>query len=132
MVAYIALLRKDRASDYGVEFPDFPGCVTAGRTLDEARRMAAEALAGHMAEMAEHGETIPDATPLDVIMKKRRHRDAIAFLVDVTAAPDKSLRVNITVPERELRAIDAAAERQGLTRSAFLVRAARRAIGDAA
>ena len=31
MVAYIALLRKDRASDYGVEFPDFPGCVTAGR-----------------------------------------------------------------------------------------------------
>jgi predicted RNase H-like HicB family nuclease len=132
MVAYIALLRRDRASDYGVEFPDFPGCVTAGRTLEEARRMAAEALSGHIADMAEHGEAIPDPIPLDIVMKRRRNRSAIAFLVEVAVAPDRSLRVNITVPERELRAIDAAAERQGLTRSTFLVRAARRAIGDAA
>jgi hypothetical protein len=72
------------------------------------------------------------STPLDAIMGKRRHRTAIAFLVEAATAPDKSLRVNITVPERELRAIDAAAERHGLTRSAFLVRAARRAIGSAA
>ncbi len=34
--SYIALLRKDEGSDYGVEFPDFPGCVTAGKTLEEA------------------------------------------------------------------------------------------------
>ena len=44
MPSYVALLRKDEGSDYGVEFPDFPGCVTAGRSLDEARTMAAEAL----------------------------------------------------------------------------------------
>lgn len=43
MTSYVGLLRKDAASDYGVEFPDFPGCVTAGRDLDEARRMAVEA-----------------------------------------------------------------------------------------
>lgn len=30
MTAYIALLRKDRASDYGVGFPGFPGCVMVG------------------------------------------------------------------------------------------------------
>ncbi|MBF8254958.1 MAG: hypothetical protein HW373_1653 [Deltaproteobacteria bacterium] len=41
---YIAYLHKDRKSDFGVSFPDFPGCVTAGKTLDEARRMAVEAL----------------------------------------------------------------------------------------
>ena len=40
MASYVALIRKDPASDYGVDFPDFPGCVTAGRTLEEARRMA--------------------------------------------------------------------------------------------
>ena len=40
---YIAYLHKDRDSDYGVSFPDFPGCITAGKTLDEASRMAAEA-----------------------------------------------------------------------------------------
>ncbi len=35
---YIAYLHKDRHSDYGVSFPDFPGCITAGKTLDEASR----------------------------------------------------------------------------------------------
>ena len=45
---YIAYLYKERDSDFGVSFPDFPGCVTAGRTLEEGRRMAAEALALHI------------------------------------------------------------------------------------
>ena len=40
MTSYIALLRKEKGSDYGVEFPDFPGCVTAGRTLEAAREAA--------------------------------------------------------------------------------------------
>ena len=39
---YIALLHKEQKSDYGVSFPDLPGCITAGRTLDEARAMAVE------------------------------------------------------------------------------------------
>ena len=56
---YIAYLHKERRSDFGVSFPDFPGCITAGKTLDEARRMAAEALAIHIAGMAEDGDAIP-------------------------------------------------------------------------
>ena len=43
MATYIALLRKDPDSDYGVDFPDFPGCVTAGTDLDEASASAREA-----------------------------------------------------------------------------------------
>ncbi len=35
---YIAYLHKDRKSDFGVSFPDFPGCITAGKTLDESAR----------------------------------------------------------------------------------------------
>ena len=45
---YIAYLHKDSKSDFGVSFPDFPGCVSAGKTLEEARRMAEEALALHI------------------------------------------------------------------------------------
>jgi predicted RNase H-like HicB family nuclease len=59
---YIAYLHKDSKSDFGASFPDFPGCVTAGNTLEEARRMAAEALALHIEGMAEDGEAIPDLT----------------------------------------------------------------------
>ncbi|WP_158929394.1 type II toxin-antitoxin system HicB family antitoxin [Acidisphaera sp. S103] len=48
MSAYIAPLRKDVTSEFGVAFPDFPGCVTAGWSLEEARRMATEAHADKM------------------------------------------------------------------------------------
>lgn len=55
MASYIGIVHKDAGSDYGVSFPDFPGCVTAGTTPDEAGRMAQEALAGHIAVMVEYG-----------------------------------------------------------------------------
>jgi predicted RNase H-like HicB family nuclease len=63
MATYIALLRKDETSDDGVNFPDFPGCVTAGGTLDEARRMAAEALDLHVAGLLEDREAVPPPRP---------------------------------------------------------------------
>jgi antitoxin HicB len=44
MPHYIALIHKDRDSAYGVSFPDLPGVITAGDTIDEAMRNAADAL----------------------------------------------------------------------------------------
>jgi predicted RNase H-like HicB family nuclease len=56
---YIALVHKDEDSDFGVSFPDFPGAVTAARTLDEALERAQKALALLLEGMAEDGEPIP-------------------------------------------------------------------------
>jgi predicted RNase H-like HicB family nuclease len=64
---YIAYLHKDRDSDFGVSFPDFPGCVTAGRTLEEARRMAVEALTLHIQGMVEDDEVVPAPSNLDAL-----------------------------------------------------------------
>lgn len=44
MPYYIALIHKDADSSYGVSFPDLPGVVTAGDSIDEAMKHAAEAL----------------------------------------------------------------------------------------
>jgi len=55
MASSIATLRKDSDSDYGVEFPDLPGYISAGRTLEEAKALAAEALAGHIAVSQDSG-----------------------------------------------------------------------------
>ena len=41
---YIAVIHHDPGSAFGVSFPDFPGCITAGKTFEEARARAAEAL----------------------------------------------------------------------------------------
>ncbi|MFZ0815366.1 MAG: type II toxin-antitoxin system HicB family antitoxin [Candidatus Sulfotelmatobacter sp.] len=120
---YIAYLHKDRNSDYGVSFPDFPGCITAGRTLDEASRMAAEALALHIQGMIEDGEAVPEPSKVDDIATDAAKRGAIAFLVRVDP-PDATVRVNITARESQLAKIDALAEASGLTRSGYMVRMA--------
>jgi metal-responsive CopG/Arc/MetJ family transcriptional regulator len=56
----------------------------------------------------------------------------VAFLVKAPAQHARAVRVNITLPEDVLAEVDKAAGRQGLSRSAFLARAARRAMNDAA
>jgi predicted RNase H-like HicB family nuclease len=85
---YIAYLYKEKTSDYGVSFPDFPGCTTAGSTLEEARRMAAEALSLHIAGMKEDGERIPQPSTLDDLHGDPALRNAVAFLV-ATKEPEK-------------------------------------------
>ncbi len=131
MADYIALIHKDAGSDYGVSFPDFPGCVSVGATLDEARAMAVEALALHIEGMAEDGEAMPEPSSLAEVMRERENRDAVAVLVPAPAKAARAVRVNITLPEDALRAIDSYAESHGLTRSGMIVTAAKRMMGAA-
>jgi predicted RNase H-like HicB family nuclease len=117
---YIAYLHKDAKSDYGVSFPDFPGCVTAGSTLEEARSMAAEALSLHVAGMVEDGEAIPAPSTLDDLRSDPAMKGAVAFLVAVKE-PERTVRINITARESQIHEIDARARTLGLTRSAYMV-----------
>lgn len=124
MRQYIGLIHKEGESDYGVSFPDFPGCVTAGRTLDDARAMAEEALALHIEGMVEDGEDIPEASSLELVMSDPENRDGVAILVALRAKSPKTIRVNVTLPEDVLDRIDRYASDHGYTRSGFLAKAA--------
>jgi predicted RNase H-like HicB family nuclease len=128
MRQYIALIHKASGSDFGVSFPDLPGCVTAGSTLDEARDMAAEALAFHLEGMEQDGEAIPEPSSLETIMADPDNRDGVAILVPAPGRSAKSVRINITLPEDVLSEIDRYAEAQGFTRSGFLAKAAKSAM----
>ena len=44
---YVSFIHRDGAG-YGVSFPDFPGCVSVGNTVDDAVRHGSEALAFHV------------------------------------------------------------------------------------
>ncbi len=44
MARYVALIRKDADGCYGVSFPDLPGVITGGDSVDEAMEEAAEVL----------------------------------------------------------------------------------------
>jgi predicted RNase H-like HicB family nuclease len=129
MANYIAVVHKDPKSDFGVSFPDFPGCIAAGSSIDEAKDMAHDALDLHIKGMLEDGENIPAPSNLEDIIADPDYSDAVAILV-VTVSEEKPrfVRVNITVPEDMLRKIDAVAKKRGMSRSSFLVHAAQNAI----
>ena len=129
MREYIALIHKDAGSDYGVSFPDLPGCVTAGVDLDDARRMAEEALALHLEGIEDDGEPIPEPSSLEAIMADRENRSGVVVLIDAPRQKAaRTVRVNVTMPEDELEVIDRFAAEHGYTRSGFLLRAAKRAM----
>lgn len=119
---YIALIHKEQNSDYGVSFPDFPGCVSAGDTLEQAKSMAQEALIGHIEMLKEMKHAIPAPMSLEEIMTFPENRTAIAFLVEVPS--HRAIRINISLPEDILSFIDRRARRLHLSRSAFMAEAA--------
>lgn len=125
---YIALIHKEAESDYGVSFPDLPGCVSAGKTLDEARAMAAEALAFHLEGLVADNEPVPEPSSLESIMSDQENHDGVAVLIPAPRPSGKSVRVNVTLPDDLLEAIDKHAEEHGFTRSGFLAQAAKKAL----
>ena len=129
MNTYVALIRKASDSDYSVDFPDVPGCVTAGRDLDEALAFAREALAGHLQLLAEEGEALPEASNLEAVMADPENRDAVAALVPAPMIRGKAVRVNVMIDEYLLKSIDKLAGDRG--RSEFLAEAARARVSDA-
>lgn len=114
---YPALIHKDEDSDYGISFPDFPGCVSAGNSVAEAVAMGTEALNLHIAGMASDGETIPEPTAPEKVALG----DAVALLLVEATRPGKSVRINVTMDENLLEQIDAVSK----NRSGFLAQAAR-------
>jgi predicted RNase H-like HicB family nuclease len=89
MVDYVALLSKEAESDYGVDFPDFPGCVTAGTTPEEALEWAQEALLLHIRGVIDDGEPLPEPTSLESIVSDPENADGKPFIVTV---PDRAIQ----------------------------------------
>jgi predicted RNase H-like HicB family nuclease len=129
---YIGLIHKDVDSQFGVSFPDFPGVVTAGTNLDDARAMAEEALTFHIEGLVEDGETIPEPSALEEIMSNPDNRSGVAILVSVKNGQPRAVRVNVTLPGDILEQIDKYAEAHGYTRSGLLTQAAKKLMAEAA
>ena len=119
-VSYTAIVERGRTG-FGVFFPDVPGCVSAGRTEPEVFTNAEEALSGHLSEMVRAGESLPkrsDDIPSDPEV------DEYCRLMVRVELPGKAVRLNITMDEGLVAAIDRVAS----NRSSFLAEAARSAL----
>ncbi|KQT66207.1 MULTISPECIES: type II toxin-antitoxin system HicB family antitoxin [unclassified Aureimonas] len=131
----VALIHKDDGTDYGVSFPDFPGCISGGASLDEALARSTEALNAHIAVMLEDGDPIPTPRALDDLKADPDYAvdfdGAVIATVPAFVAGRRSQRVNVTIDGDLLEEIDAAAKAFPGGRSGFLAQAAREKIANA-
>ena len=123
---YPIVIHKDKDSDYGVTVPDLPGCFSAGSSIDEAIAMAQEAIELHLEGLIEDGEIVPEPGAIEDYQNMRKYRGGVWAVVSI--APSKlriaAKRVNITMPERVLDAVDGFARAHNQTRSGLLTEAA--------
>jgi len=61
MKRYAVVLEK-AANNWAAYVPDLPGCVTTGRSLEETRRLIAEAIEFHIEGMRLRSESVPEPT----------------------------------------------------------------------
>ena len=129
MRQYIAFISTDRPS-FSVVFPDFPGCISAGKDYEDAIRMAHEALSGHVECMKDAALDIPEPSSLEQIKqnwpdwkewKKSEYTTALIALIPSHETRKYTISMDSTLMAR----IDAITK----NRSAFLARAAEEFLG---
>jgi predicted RNase H-like HicB family nuclease len=122
---YPAIVRKEKNTAFGIDFPDFPGCVTAAADLATALAQAEEVLRFHADGMVEDGLDLPEPTPLEAVLESADARGGAVYMVHLVPPKGRAVRVNVTIDESLLAAIDRAATQSRMTRSGFLAQAVR-------
>ena len=64
---YVAFIHEEKGV-FGISFPDYPGCISAGDSLDEAIQNGMEALSVHTEVMLEYGQELPSPRKLEDIL----------------------------------------------------------------
>jgi len=125
---YPAVIEKAKRG-FGVFFPDFPGCVSAGTTLDAVMLNAEEALSGHAERMVRDGDPLPEPSGLSDWPSDPEIAEAGRVLVRLDP-PGRAKAISVTLPEHLIARIDRSTAGMGHNRSSFLAEGARRLLRD--
>ncbi len=127
---YVAIIDKDPESAYGVEFPEVPGCYSAADSFSDILPNAIEALSLFF----EDGEPAP-ARGIEVVREQvagRIAEGAVLMMIPFIRDRKRVVRVNLSLEKGFLDTLDETARIRGMTRSAFVQKAAAREIFDPA
>ncbi|QIM63171.1 hypothetical protein A1D29_07695 [Pasteurellaceae bacterium Orientalotternb1] len=124
-------LAIEKVSDgYVVAVPDVPGCYSAGDTIEEALLNSRQAIESHLELLVQDGIDIPQATHIENHRNDPDYEGHDIFFsvidVDISHLLGKAEKINITLPSRLIRRIDAfvAQNPQYKSRSGFLAKVA--------
>jgi len=107
---------------FGVIVPDLPGCFSAGDTLDDALAGAEEAAAAWIDATLDAGQAIPSPSDLETLRQNPAYAGWSFGVIslDPLLMDDTIERVNITLPRRVLKRLDALARAAGESRSGYI------------
>jgi predicted RNase H-like HicB family nuclease len=120
----IAIELGDETTAFGVVVPDLPGCFSAGDTLDEAIDGAEEAAAGWIDATLDAGGAVPLPSSLETVRENPAFQGWAFGVISLDPAllDDTTERVNISLPRRVLKRLDARARAAGESRSGYIAR----------
>ncbi len=125
---YVAVIDKDPDSAYGIQFPEVPGCFSAADTFEEIVPNAIEALSLFF----EDSEPV-SARGLEAVREQVADniaQGAVLMMIPYVHDRKRVVRVNLSLEKGFLDTMDEAARMRGMTRSAFVQKAATREILD--
>ena len=108
---------------YGVAFPDLPGIVAMGETVDDALLNAEEALRDYVTETERDGGSVAEPSPIERVSPPE---GATLVAIPLIRLSGRTIRANLTLDEGVVAFMDAEAHRRRMTRKAFVEWMARR------
>lgn len=98
---YPAIFSSDGNNGYTVTFPDLIGCVTEGDTLEEAVKMAEDALGIYLYTLSKEGEPFPEATnPINLKCAKDEFINIVTWDEKeyLKKTDNKAIKKTLTIP----------------------------------
>ena len=123
---FVAQVSGDAASGYQGRFPDLPDCTVDAANLAAFLVEARASVLKSLQALSNAGEAWPIPTAIEEVAAKP---GTFPILVDVTVE-DAPVRVNISIGEKLLQRLDAAAEARSMTRSGYIAHAVRVSLGE--
>ena len=106
-----------KAGAYGVAFPDIPGIVAMGETMDDALVNAEEALRDYVTETERDGGRVIAASPLE---QASPPEGSVLVAIPLIRLSGRTVRANLTLDEGVVEFMDSEARRRHMTRKAFV------------
>lgn len=129
LVYFAVFYPQELGNGYTVEFPDLPGCITQGSTLEEALEMAEDAAAGWILSTIEDGEEIPSPSKCNDISLYENASFTNAILLDMEEYAkkygEKAVKKTLSIP----RWINTMAEKKDVNFSRVLQDALKKELG---
>jgi len=93
---YPAIFHRNTDNSYTVCFPDLPGCITEGKTLENAMYMAQSALAQWINYLTDKKNTIPDASP---VKKIKKNNGDFVNLIYAEVQDTRAVKRTVSIPK---------------------------------